>query len=69
MGKRMDCHRCPVALAMRRAFPRKLVSAGLYHLTVRTDEYATPAALRNFMNLFDAYQKVAPFSFRLPKKS
>ena len=59
---------CPVARALRRAFRRKIVSAGEGLLTIGKRgkiSWYTPSAVRAFISDFDAGSTVKPFKFEL----
>jgi len=68
-GKRKNCYRCPVALAIESAIPDSWVSVGWQTITVDKDQqYATqrtPTAVTEFINKFDRRKKVEPFEFVL----
>jgi hypothetical protein len=70
-GKQRDCRRCPIACAVRRAFPHAVVDvdeadiniwkSGLIAETFR--EYVLPDEAREFISAFDAGESVKPFTF------
>lgn len=59
------CGRCPVALALQRAFDTKLVRAAHFFLEVGRHKWDTPPEVRMFINRFDNGEGVVPFSFQL----
>jgi hypothetical protein len=67
-GESHSCSLCPVARAIRRAFPGKTVTVGC--ALVNVDGYRTielPPMVRNFIRDFDSKRPVTPISFRIPK--
>lgn len=64
MGVRMKCNSCPVALAMKRAGLLD-ASAGWYSLDWHNRRSPTPYNVRAFMDRFDHFYTVQPFTFEL----
>ena len=65
-GFARDSGRCPVALAIRDAFPKagNIAVTGLYiHMGLR--EHELPAEVQHFTWDFDAGRPVEPFTFEL----
>lgn len=59
---------CPVALALREAFPNKKVWVDpLYTIEIGEDVYVAPEEVRQFVERFDDGEEVEPFAFNLPK--
>jgi len=79
-GKRANCRRCPIAMAVREAtgFKGVVVGSHIYtnihkdhiwfnQLGSKSARYKMTQACLKFIRLFDAGQPVKPFSFRLIK--
>ena len=69
-GKKSNCMRCPVALAVKRLLPGHEVWADSLSIDVWThDEYrrvaTTPKKVATFMDRFDTGQPVKPFTFTM----
>jgi hypothetical protein len=67
-GLKFDPRECPVAHAMRRAFRRKMVSAGGGMLRLGKGgevSWYTPVDVRKFICDFDCGETVTPFKFEL----
>ena len=69
-GKRDDCTRCPVVLAVRDAFPAasSVLVSGLHvymQISRRELEHELPAGVQEFIHAYDTRQPVAPFTFDL----
>lgn len=67
-GQRMQCHRCPVALAVARAFKLKNpddVAVAYSDIRIRTRSYSLPSAASKFIDRFDQGLKGRPFDFYL----
>ena len=62
-GVRLDCLRCPVALAMRDAFPQSKLTIDAWSLLVDNDRRETSKQIRMFMKDFDFRRNPQPFSF------
>ncbi len=60
---------CPVALAMKRAFKYRGVSAMTYRLGGKSREYRTPELVSDWMMTFDYGFKVEPFDFEITEDS
>ncbi len=59
---------CPIALAMKRRFPRRSVFVRRYYVKLSNRIYSLPASAVNFVNKFDHDRRVRPFRFTLPIK-
>jgi hypothetical protein len=66
-GARGDCNFCPVARAIRRAFPTKSVFVGANTIGVGGERLEMPDDVDEFVCAFDSYCDVYPFSFELPE--
>lgn len=66
-GRPEDCHLCPVALAVARAFdvPQYAVSVDGLFITVNDVNYDPPKLVDEFIYAFDEGDKVIPFEFDL----
>lgn len=69
-GFRADCRACPVALAIRTAFPNSNVFVGVRNISIDGVFYNMPKSVKQFVRRFDSlYQrtnaKCAPFTFAL----
>jgi len=63
-GYRHSCSNCPVALAMRRAFNRSILVAGIYwEFSGETEHHAMPLTVREWIRAFDDGGLVEPFEF------
>lgn len=63
-GKELDCEACPIALAVSRATGRKMVVArGEVAQCGGSWEVKLPRIAVNFVDRFDAGERVVPFSF------
>lgn len=63
-GLRVDCGRCPVAIALQATFG-PVVSVGWDLINVNGSVIDTPKVVRDFIHRFDMGHEVAPFSFIL----
>jgi hypothetical protein len=65
-GFARDCERCPVALAIRDAFPAvaHVTVTGLY-VRMGIREHEMPAEVQQFTWAFDTGQPIEPFTFEL----
>lgn len=76
-GRRANCRRCPIAMAVREAtgFKGVVVGSHIYANVPKgwlwfnqlPDKYKMTQACLKFIRLFDRGQAVEPFSFRLIK--
>ena len=74
LGKQGLGDRCPVALALKRAYGVKHVSAGHHGITLFIGEgrlpkyvsYNTPSNVTERMRKYDAEGVMEPFTFELP---
>ncbi len=64
-GYRTVPARCPVALALRAAFPEFRVRVGSFSVEIDHLEYSLPTKVCDFIFDFDAKFPVKPFSFVL----
>lgn len=72
-GSPGSCGKCPIALAVTRAFHYKWnVSVGTYWITLRKKNvfgfcrsFELPEKVTKFIASFDAYERVKPFSFNM----
>ena len=64
-GVPRDCRRCPVALALRRAFEAVDVSVGGNSAVIDTHHYMLPETVAEFISRYDIYGKAEPFEFQL----
>ena len=68
-GVYMDCNRCPIALAVRRATGGRFCSASEQAILIdnwergATGSYRTPAEARRFIRAFDCGKPVGTFEF------
>jgi len=66
-GERFNCHRCPVALAIRGALLVAYVAVGPVLILTRRRWTPTPLAVAAFIRAFDAGEAVEPFAIELPQ--
>lgn len=69
-GRRHSCIKCPVALAMMRAVPAEEVQIHSYYGVVfykdnNRNRFALPPAVIEFVDKFDHWAEVAPFTFTI----
>lgn len=58
---------CPVALALRRAYPkRENIHVGPYVMQIGSRNVSTPYKVRAFTRAFDDFKAVKPFTFEVP---
>lgn len=68
-GQQSSCAKCPIALALARAFPGRETLAGVFYLFIYNlkgetiFQAITPQEVVHFMNSFDVGKEVVPFSF------
>ena len=73
-GKRHDCSRCPVALALNRFTGRVWVVGGdgasLIHSGIQSIRLHFPDTVARWIVMFDDFGRVAPFKFtvKIPKE-
>lgn len=72
-GKRGNCFKCPVALAVKRVVNNGFVEAGIDSIRVNElDWYQTPTYVCSFMFLFDKFGSdstfAKPFEFELTER-
>ena len=60
-----SCCYCPIARALRRAFPRRRVAVGPIFITVGRERAYPPVKACEFITAFDSGRTVKPFSFKL----
>jgi hypothetical protein len=63
-GFRVDCGRCPVAVALRECFG-DAVSVGYDLIRINDKSLVTPKVVRKFIDTFDKGDPVKPFTFIL----
>ena len=60
---------CPVALAVRRLFPERNTTVGVFAVYINDKPYTPlPASAVDFIGQFDKGRAVKPFSFRIDMK-
>lgn len=65
-GHRSDCFKCPIALALKRAFPRREFEVGFGFVSFeKGPTISLPTKAREFIDAFDNKQPVKPFTFRI----
>lgn len=65
-GQLYDCHRCPVARAIGRRFPKSEgITVGPSFLTIGSEITETPIEVADFIQSFDQRLKVNPFVFTI----
>lgn len=66
-GKAGSCKKCPVALAVRRAFKSRKQMVRVFGSDIRVGNraYIAPDNVDEFVIAFDDRRTVAPFSFKL----
>ena len=65
-GFARDCEHCPVALALRDAFPEvRHISVTSLYVRMGIREHELPAEVQQFTWEFDTGQPVGPFTFEL----
>lgn len=63
------CEYCPVALALRRTFPRsEHISVEAGQIYVDDEGIDMPDRVSDFVDAFDWSQAVKPFSFKVPPR-
>lgn len=60
---------CPIAQALKEAYPGEWVSAGGLYLIVGDIYHKTTKPMQAFMDDFDTHGKASPTRFRFVKKS
>lgn len=70
VGQRKNCFDCPIALAVRRAYPEITnpefnISVGVRHGFVGNARFWMPTEAAEFIKKFDAGETVEPFSFQV----
>lgn len=66
-SRRNDPYRCPVARAIRHVLKKNLFSVAVVAgIRVGNKSTAMPKRVLRFIQKFDRYEPVKPFSFRLP---
>lgn len=64
-GKAKDCRTCPIAQAIRRTNPNKVIIVDRDIIYIDKKLYSTPQKASTFINLFDDGDKVKPIDFEL----
>lgn len=63
-----NTYKCPIAIAVGRAFDTQSVCARLVDLQVQERHFDTPDTVRAFILDFDGCKPVKPFSFTLKEQ-
>lgn len=65
-GLREDCFACPIAQAVRRVIgPCRWFAVGNLDVWFGAIPVSLPVEAKKFINRFEGYQKVEPFSFEM----
>lgn len=64
-GKRNACELCPVALSVKRMFPKRTIYVDTRYIVIDLLGFVIPIEARDFITAFDAGRPVKPFSFPL----
>ena len=67
-GEQGNCWRCPIALALIRAFRTDDVAAPGPYARINHERLDLPNEVRRFIDDFDNGDEVSPFTFELPIK-
>ena len=65
-GNQGNCWRCPVALALMRAFQTNRVSVTGPYAQIKGERFDLPNKVQRFISSFDKGTDVTPFTFQLP---
>ena len=67
-GRKGACRFCPIALALKDAFPESTVHVQGFYFTIDGVQFQSPKEVVNFISDFDSGLPVRPFSFELRMK-